>query len=247
MINLALAQWLISLILLVIAYFISITINGVMQTLVLSYFGDSTAEDEGYLSCNPLTYFDLFNFIWLVFVRVGWPYSVPLNISNIQSPYRLLKLFIIEIVSPIVSLLIAIISLTLLVIFFGSALTIHLATYMFSAFADKLPSKIFLLQEAVRLISEHSSYSSSFFIILALLLIALVFLNLYLAVFSLVINSIRYFLLLGFEHSYKYIKHADFLTVFGPLIVYIFLGGFIYNSLLNLTITSACKIAFLFS
>ena len=54
MINLAFAEFLFALILLVIAYFISQTINGFLQATIINALGDSTAKDEGYQSLNPL-------------------------------------------------------------------------------------------------------------------------------------------------------------------------------------------------
>ena len=79
MINLAFAEFLFALILLVSAYFISHTINGFLQATVINALGDSTAKGEGYQSLNPLDHIDTFGFIALVFLGIGWLQTVPID------------------------------------------------------------------------------------------------------------------------------------------------------------------------
>ena len=77
MINLATAELLFALILLVAAYLISHTINGCLQSYVTSSLGDDTARDEGYMSPNPFMHIDMFGFLVLIFLGIGWMQTVP--------------------------------------------------------------------------------------------------------------------------------------------------------------------------
>ncbi len=79
MINLAFAEFLFALILLISAYFISHTINGFLQATVINALGDPTAKNEGYQSLNPLDHIDTFGFIALVFLGIGWLQTVPID------------------------------------------------------------------------------------------------------------------------------------------------------------------------
>jgi hypothetical protein len=234
MINLANAEWITSLILLILAYIVSVTVNGVLQTLVASRMGDSTAEESGYSSFNPLVHFDLLAFIGLVFFHLGWPRFIPINPSNIYGPYRLIRLLLIHSVETIVSLTFAVLSLAMSVGFFGASATSQLASLMF--ISESAP-----LHAATVLLPSYSSLA----IVGALLLVSFVFLNIFIAALSLILNGFKYAMTVGFERGYKYMEYADYLTFFGPIVIILFFANPLRYYLLKVIMWGACKIAFL--
>lgn len=214
MLNLANAEWLFSLIILVIAYYISITINGIFQTRLASKFGDTLAQDLGYYSFNPLNYFDPFAFIFLIFFHLGLPYTIPINPFNLNEPNRMVKLLFIYLSESIISIVIAFISLFISILLYGGSIINKLAFIMFVL-------RIAPLKEATIYFPEYSSLS----IVFALLFVSFVFLNIFIAVYSLIFNGIKYILILGFERSYSYMEYADYLFLFGSMVLIFFFAN----------------------
>lgn len=235
MITLSNAEWFFSLIILVVVYYISVVINGIVQTYMALIFGDSTAEEIGYLTPNPLVYFDPLSFIFLVLFHLGLPVSVPINPFNIKEPYKILKMFFLHFTESFVSIFLAFFSLAIAVFAYGDIFVAKLANSMF--FTRTAP-----LKEATIYFTEHSSLS----IVLALILISFVFLNIFMAAFSLIFNGVRFILILGFEKGYKYIAYADYLFIFGSYLIILFFADPLRYYLLRLILWSACKIAHLF-
>lgn len=50
--------------------------------------GDSTAKDEGRLTLNPISHFNLFGFLMMVIVHFGWATPVPVNPNNFRNPSK---------------------------------------------------------------------------------------------------------------------------------------------------------------
>ncbi len=242
MINLAFAEFLFALILLISAYFISHTINGFLQATIINALGDSTAKDEGYQALNPLDHIDTFGFIALVFLGIGWLQTVPIDPYAFIGSLRYLRLLFAFATEAIVSVVIATISLFLSVYLFGYPMTIMLVHKLFSYY-----SKFFLLffsSTATLNISQvFSTNHSTAAIVLAFLLVSLVYLNIFIATISSIFNGFRYLLVLGFEKGYTYMEYADYLAILGPfLVVYVF-GDHLVNYLLLLTQWGAYHIA----
>lgn len=234
MINLATAESIFILTLLIIAYFISITINGYIQTWVASKMGDDTAEELGYLSLNPLVHLDIISLVALVLFYLGWPKTIPVNPLNITGKNRLLKLLLIYSTETIVSLLIAFSALFLSISLFNPGAIFTLVGLMF-IFRDSI------LTQANTILPNYNSFG----IVIALLLIAIVFLNIFIAALSFILNGFKYVLLLGFEKGYKYIEYADYLYFFGPFIVILFFADPIRYLFLKAIMWAVCKMSYL--
>lgn len=91
------------------AFLIVVTINGFSNALIAKLMGDSTAEEEGFLTLNPLAHVDCFgvigvlfligflNFIFgdgfnysfimavLILAGIQWMYRVPINENNFRN------------------------------------------------------------------------------------------------------------------------------------------------------------------
>lgn len=244
MINLAVAEFLFALILLVAAYFISHTINGFIQAYVTSRLGDDTAKDAGLLSLNPFDHVDVFGFLALVFLGIGWPQTVPIDPSCYRGNSRLLKLMLAYATEAIVSVCIAIISLFLSVVLFGYGLTARLVVKIFTYYAKSF--MIFFSSSHLNIAELFTQGQSSFAIVSAFLLVSLVYFNILIATISIIFNAFRYALAVGFERDYSYIEYADYLTFFGPFLVVFVFGDRLVFHLLQLTEWGACQIACLF-
>lgn len=78
--------------------------------------GDPTAKMSGRLTLNPLAHFDLFGFLMMLTVGIGWARPVPVNPNN----FRKIKkgCFIVSIAGVLCNLIIAIISFVLYALFY---------------------------------------------------------------------------------------------------------------------------------
>ena len=94
MINLAVAEFLFALILLIVAYLISHTINGYIQSYVCSKLGDDSAKDAGLMTFNPLMHIDLFGFLALIFLGIGWLQTVPIDPAAFQGKIPIPKIIL---------------------------------------------------------------------------------------------------------------------------------------------------------
>lgn len=234
MINLQSAEWLVSLILLVFVYFVSVTINGYIQSWVAKELGDSTAEDAGFLTLNPFVHLDILGFILLVLTHLGWGRFIPFNPLNVEGKNRIPKLLLLHSVETIVSISLALVALVFAVAVYGTPITLLLR----ALFAyENVP---------LQLSTELYRDSSSFSIIFALLLLTFAFFNTFIAVLSFILNGFRFALLLGFERGYKYVEYSDYLTIIAPILVIFLFAHILRYYLLVMIMWAACKIAFLF-
>lgn len=99
-------------IILMLVYIFSVTPAGCFRAWVAKKMGDSTAEELGFLSLNPLVHFDPFGIVILflfsdvarvkiatmlagrtvpIYIGFGWGRQVPIDISNIHGRYRWAK------------------------------------------------------------------------------------------------------------------------------------------------------------
>ena len=245
MINVAVAEALFALILLVMAYFISHTINGALQAFIIDKLGDSTAKKEGYMSLMPFNHFDTFGFLALILLGIGWLQTVPIDPYSFIGKLRYLRLLLAFATEALVSILLATTSLFLAVYFFGYTLT-HLLVYTLFMYYSKISLIFFSKAATLNISALFSESDSSLAIAIAFLLVSLVYLNIVIATISTIYNAFRYFLVVGFEQGYSYIEYADYLAILGPFLVVFVFGELLLRYLLMLTDWGAGQIAFLF-
>lgn len=244
MINLAVAEFLFALILLIVAYFISHTINGYIQAYVISRLGDRTAQDAGLMTLNPFKHVDLFGFLALIFLGIGWLQTVPIDPAAFYGRYKYLRLLIAYAMEAIVSICIAVISLYFAVLFFGYEVTEKLIFKLFSYYSKSF--MIFFSSSHLNIADLFTAHQSALGIAAAFLLVSLVYLNILIATISIIFNAFRYALVVGFERGYAYIEYADYLSFFGPFLVVFVFGDRLVYYLVRLTEWAAFKIALLF-
>lgn len=77
-----------TLIAIIIAFIVAITVHEAAHALVAHWLGDPTAKIEGRLSLNPLKHLDPLGTLLLIVVHFGWGKPVPVNPQNLRSPLR---------------------------------------------------------------------------------------------------------------------------------------------------------------
>ncbi|KKW29536.1 MAG: Peptidase M50 [Candidatus Uhrbacteria bacterium GW2011_GWD2_52_7] len=70
------------------AIVIALTVHEFAHALVGSWRGDSTAEDMGRLTLNPLAHIDIFGFMMLIVIGFGWAKPVPFDPRNLRNPLK---------------------------------------------------------------------------------------------------------------------------------------------------------------
>ncbi len=233
--QLASVEFLLGLCLLIAAYFISHTSNGVLQTLLVKSLGDPSAQDAGYLSLDPFKHFDPFGFfIGLICLGIGWFQSIPINTNAFNGRFRYLKMFLALFAETYISIALSVVSLTASLGFFGPVITNKLIAKVFPFYAWFI-FKLFTKSATLNLAAVFSDNYSTFSIVSATLLATIAYLNMFIALFSLLHNAFRYFLEIGFDKGYSYIEYADYVAILGPLLVLISLGEYIQDGLIIIT------------
>lgn len=216
------------LIILTLAYYSSLAINGSVQALVANEFGDPTAKELGYATPNPAMYFEPINFLLFVFLGIYICPVLPINPFNITEPFRYFKIFIIYFLEIISSIFIASISLFTSIACFGVDKTNSFMqdfgiNWIHGLFGSNLKD------------FDFSSFSN----VVGLLLIATMYINAVMAVTILIFNLFKYALLIGVEKNYSYIKYYDYLVFLAPFITLLLTFGYLHRHILSIIVKIA--------
>src|ERR1700722_18487113 len=92
MIDVSTAQFIVNTISFLCAYCFVVTVAGAFRAWVAVQMGDSTVEDQGFLTLNPVMHMNPIGMIFLVLRSFGVGTFIPIDPSRIQGRYRLLKL-----------------------------------------------------------------------------------------------------------------------------------------------------------
>ncbi len=96
-----------SMLMLILAYLVSVTLAGFFKAWVTKKAGDYTAEHAGFLTLDPVVHIDPIGMLALLFVGIGWGRDIPINVFNVERPCRTAKIFSIFYTTTIVHTLIA--------------------------------------------------------------------------------------------------------------------------------------------
>jgi len=201
----------ISLISLIMAYMIATTLSGSFRAWVAYQFGDDTAEELGFMTLNPLVHLDFFGGILLLFWGWGWGRHVPINPHKIYGRYRHIKIALAYLSNSFAHIVMGTVSLTLLMFVFGKKVLflaipmVYTGTLLQSDFANAYPE------------------ASSIAISLGLIGIALLFLNVLLAVLDFIISMFRLFTLIFLQENETFNKYKDIFTIVIPMLMILFL------------------------
>ena len=206
MISIRFIETLISFITLIVAYFVTFTLANYTRAWTAKKVGDSTAESLGFLTLNPLAHVDPFGALLLFFTGIGWGRHVPINPYAIFGKYKNFKLILVYCSEILAYIITAIVSLVLLIYFFGLGV-LKLAMPMVFA------GKIFLPEFTARY-----PHSSSLVIAIAFIMVAIIYMSLFWAVISFIVNIFDLVLILYYPHLYAR-KERDYTLILAPLLI----------------------------
>jgi len=210
----------------VLAYFFVVTISGYFRAWVAVKMGDETPEYMGFLSLSPFKHADPIGFVFLILLGFGWGRYIPIMPFNITGRFRKLKLFIANFSDVFANLLIATISLTGLVIYFGR--------YVLSRALQMilLPSggtALFSLIKSINMIKSSLVMlyptSSSLGISMVLITIAIMYLSVLLAVLNFIISGFGFVYTMFRDRMYFFGKRSSLFVVLMPMLLIFFLIG----------------------
>lgn len=111
MLSVETVESLISLLVTIFAYAVSIATAGAFQAWVAGKMGDKTAERSGFLTLNPIPHIDIVGLLMWIFYGFGWSKSVPINNAAFSGPYKYPKLAVAHFSRTIAFILLAIVGL----------------------------------------------------------------------------------------------------------------------------------------
>jgi len=205
MISLKSMESLIGLVTLVLAYFIVVTISGVFRAWVAKLMGDDTPEKMGFLSFNPFIHTDPIGFFFLLIFRFGWGRYIPINPFNIVGRFRVIRLFLAYISDTFIHLVMATISLVTLIIYFG------LNVLRFS-----IPMLLSGVSAHAGLAAAYPEYSS-FAISMAMIIMAMIYLNVILAVLNFFISFFGFLIMVFADKFASFGRYKDIAIILIPM------------------------------
>jgi|GEM_PF-1162056 len=156
-------------------YFTIIPTIGWFRAWVAEKMGDDTPEQLGFLTVNPLAHV---SFFWLTIMTLGLvPFGfgqyIPINPHNFHGTWRVPKMLAAYLSDAFANIVLALVALFCFVLLFGSD-----------------PLEFFMSFSHTRAASLYPGYeyTSSFAIVVALLLRSIVFFNSMLAAFNIIVN-----------------------------------------------------------
>lgn len=231
MIHLSDVESIATVITLIFAYAVSCTLSGAAQAWVALKNGDDSAAEEGYLSLNPIAHINGIGILSVIFFRLGWGNPIPVNAAHIYHNRRLARLAAIFGSEVIVYVTLALFSIFFAVFFFGS--------YPIACTLRMLVDHTIPLRALSAQYTNHSSLA----IVGAMMLVAFAFFNVFAASLSVILNGVRYILLVGAEKGHDYMEHADIIALIVPLILLMFFAHEIQIMIMQLIVPLAATIA----
>ena len=70
----------------ILAFLVSLSVHEACHAWAASLLGDQTAKRQGRLTLNPLAHIDIWGFLALITVGIGWGKPVPFNPYNLRNP-----------------------------------------------------------------------------------------------------------------------------------------------------------------
>jgi len=84
MITVASVQYITTTITIIIAYIFALSLGGFVRAWMAKNLGDATAEQAGFLTLDPIKHVDPIGLVLLVFLRVGWIRSCPIDSAKLK-------------------------------------------------------------------------------------------------------------------------------------------------------------------
>lgn len=197
------AQFLLETLLFLLVYIIAVTTSGAFKAWVAYLCGDDTAQEEGFLTLNPLAHIDPLGLFCFFIFKFGWGRRIPIDSRNIWDRKKLVIAYLSD---TFMNIFTGIVALIVLVALFGPGLLQANVTY-----------------DQLRLI--YPQYASFAFVSMRIMR-TLIWLSVWLAALSGISNLFKLGVLIFFPEK-EDDPDAQYILNFGPLLVMIlFLSQF---------------------
>jgi len=204
----------------------SVTLVGYCQTVASSKVGDDTAENMGYATLNPFVHIDMIFLLSFMLFGIGLDRYPTLNPLLVSAPWRTFKFYFVYFLNTFLYLMISIGAMALLLIFFGSTILDLFLT--FSPCVDSMCSAQIMTRYP-----ELSSWAFS----LALIGVAVVYINSLLAVFSFAWNGMRLFIMPLLNNYLEDARHRDIWIILSMILMfYLFINPLLYAALIIISV-----------
>lgn len=188
------AQFLLRTVLFLLVYIIAVTTSGAFKAWVASLCGDDTAEEEGFLTLNPLMHIDPLGLFFFFIFSFGWGRRVPIDPRNILSRGKLICAYMAD---TFMNVLTGVVALVTLVAVYGPGVLQSFVPY-----------------EELR--ASYPQYAAFAFASM-LILLTLIRLSVWLAALSGISNFFKLGVLLFFPEKQDD-PDAQYFLNFGPLL-----------------------------
>lgn len=196
--NLEIATILFNAVLFFLVYSIAVTISGAFKAWVAYQCGDETAQEEGYMTLNPVMHIDPLGLLCFYLLHFGWGHRIPIDSRNIPDRKKLVLTYLSD---SFINIITGIIALVALVALFGPSL-LQQSTVSYAQ---------------VRLAYPHYS---AFTYMIMIILRMLISLSAWLAALSGITNAFKVVILLFYPEKLDD-SDAQFFIQFGPLLLMI--------------------------
>lgn len=173
----------------IIAYLIAETLSGWFRAYMAKKMGDDTPEALGFLTLNPLAHIDWIGFICLIHFGFGWGHAAPITADNITEPNKNLKLVCAFFSDTFAHIFLAVIAFISLISIFGTKII------------DIAEPMLYYKNISLPYLTYYYPHCSSFVLSLAIILVALLYLCIILAVLNFIVNGFRLIMLIFFNES----------------------------------------------
>jgi hypothetical protein len=179
----------------ILSYMILVSMVGCLRAILAKWMGDDTAEQQGFLTLNPAMHVDIFGFILLLLLGIGWGRQIPINPTNIRGRFRWIKLSIAMLSGVIAYLMFAVLGLVTVAYIMGPADVFGI-----------LPSSTYVPTSIISIL--HLFISMCIF----------------LAAMELVINMVMLCMLFVIEHNENAWQYASYAILIIPIFIFLIYG-----------------------
>jgi hypothetical protein len=211
MLNVQIAETIIGLIALLIAYGFSVTVAGWFAAWTALQMGDETPEQEGFLTLNPLVHIDFLGTFFLLLYKFGWGKFIPINPFNIHGRFRVIKILVAFLSKTFAHCILGIFALIALIVLFG----------------DKILTSTLPLTQAF-------PNASSYVLAVGLILLSLLFVNVILAVITCIANMCGLGVMIWAEKHPEYLGYTSLIMLIIQLLLFYVFGGVLFMFILGL-------------
>lgn len=224
------ANFVIALVSMIFVYLASITCIGAIQAWVAARLGDESAVEEGYLSLNPAVYCDPMGFISLLVFGFGWSRTFPFQPDALTNPFKTIKILCVHLVRPLAATILALASIVASTALMGpdAFFIIYHYTSIHSIFRS-------LNMQALTALCGASAP----ILVLVVILVSAAAINIFFSAWSIVNSIWDHTLYLGATRNYRWMRHAEWLSLVIPLCLFILLFPVVHYFMLNTIIRAA--------